>query len=396
MICNKCKNELSGYEKFCPKCGNTIERYTDKDTTKQSIKSNNYSKKIIISIIIIITILVCSIIIYKLSKSTPPISNNSTTNTDTEKYIGEGLLDIYSNLYYQGTYIEVTKPHTSEKILYSNDGLYEIPRGYLGEFAKLSYETVEINSEIVEQWDPVKCYESNSKIVVPYRVYSKEEVDKYWGITTTKERNRSALDTRPLEEICNVIVTSWNGDITPRYTNEKEYIKMALDIEKEYLTNDRYEELCKMVNSVQSNKSDIGYAKKTGLEKAVIDGKLKEKYISIGITEAKLKSYYYEGTLDKYYNTWEECLKDAQTLNIIITDVSKYGNLTGIEKAIEEGNIGDDYIDNGVSEEWLNSAYSNGNLQEYYNSWEECLNDAKKLNILREPTKEELEMLKNM
>lgn len=58
--------------------------------------------------------------------------------------------------------------------------------------------------------------------------------------------------------------------------------------------------------------------------------------------------------------------------------------------------IEDDYITNGVSEEWLHFAYSDGNLNLYYNSWEECLEDAKKLNILREPTEEELDSLRNM
>ena len=39
----------------------------------------------------------------------------------------------------------------------------------------------------------------------------------------------------------------------------------------------------------------------------------------------------------------------------------------------------------------FNSA--NGRLRYYYHSLEECLQDAKKLNILREPTEEELEFI---
>ena len=67
--------------------------------------------------------------------------------------------------------------------------------------------------------------------------------------------------------------------------------------------------------------------------------------------------------------------------------------LTGIEQAIKDGQIGDDYISQGVSEEWLHFAYSDGNLRQYYDSWEQCLQDAKDLGILREPTQEELNAL---
>ena len=132
----------------------------------------------------------------------------------------------------------------------------------------------------------------------------------------------------------------------------------------------------------------------TGIEQAVIDGNFDNKYITDGITEGKLRVEFYEGNLDKYYITYEECLEDAEKLDIIIQ--LNDSNLTGIERAIQEGAIGDDYLENGVSEEWLRFAWSDGNLGLYYDSWEECLQDAKDLNILREPTAEELHKLETM
>lgn len=67
--------------------------------------------------------------------------------------------------------------------------------------------------------------------------------------------------------------------------------------------------------------------------------------------------------------------------------------LTGIEQAIKDGVL-KDCITNGTSEEWLHFAWSDGGwLQHYYNSWEECLQDAEDLGILREPTQEELDAI---
>lgn len=67
---------------------------------------------------------------------------------------------------------------------------------------------------------------------------------------------------------------------------------------------------------------------------------------------------------------------------------TKSAGRTGIEQAIKDGMIGKDYITEGVTESKLKSAYYDGNLQFYYDSWEECLKDAKKLKILR--TNEEI------
>ena len=67
--------------------------------------------------------------------------------------------------------------------------------------------------------------------------------------------------------------------------------------------------------------------------------------------------------------------------------------LTGIEQAVKDGQIGEDYISEGVSKETLHFAWSDGNLSFYYDNWEDCLQDAEDLGILREATQEELDAL---
>ena len=68
--------------------------------------------------------------------------------------------------------------------------------------------------------------------------------------------------------------------------------------------------------------------------------------------------------------------------------------LTGIEQAVKNGDIDEDTL-SGISEEMLTYIFKsdNGRLKYYYHSLEECLQDARKLNILREPTEEELNIM---
>lgn len=68
--------------------------------------------------------------------------------------------------------------------------------------------------------------------------------------------------------------------------------------------------------------------------------------------------------------------------------------LTGIEQAVKNGELDEDILQ-GTSEEMLTYIFKsdNGRLKYYYHSLEECLQDAKKLNILREATEEELKLI---
>lgn len=68
--------------------------------------------------------------------------------------------------------------------------------------------------------------------------------------------------------------------------------------------------------------------------------------------------------------------------------------LTGIEQAVKNGELDEDMLQ-GTSKEMLTYIFNsdNGRLKYYYHSLEECLQDAEKLNILREPTEEELNLI---
>ncbi len=57
----------------------------------------------------------------------------------------------------------------------------------------------------------------------------------------------------------------------------------------------------------------------TGIEQAINDGML-NNYIAVGVTEKELRSAYYDGNLQFYYDSWEECLKDAKKLKILRTN----------------------------------------------------------------------------
>lgn len=126
-------------------------------------------------------------------------------------------------------------------------------------------------------------------------------------------------------------------------------------------------------NSNTTTKAEI-----TGIEKAIKDEMIYD-CISLGITEKELRSAYYDGNLQMYYNSWEECLKDAKSLNIIKDE----RELTGIEEAIRDGMLDEKYMREGITQEEIYSEYHEGNLNKYYRRWETCLTDADKLGILR-------------
>ncbi len=158
------------------------------------------------------------------------------------------------------------------------------------------------------------------------------------------------------------------------------------------------------------------YKDNTETKKYVIqDGKVEyweEEYIYVGVYKQEgnkisieySSRYKYDNSEDKYllagwgYTTMFKLGKDCEELNIkigsqlvtsneITFSKEKEENVTGIEQAINDEMI-NDYISVGVTEKELRSAYYDGNLQFYYDSWEECLKDAKKLKILR--TNEEI------
>lgn len=294
---------------------------------------------IIIAILIIIIIGLLTYIIYGIMKDDNncniEMSSSQQTNSESEQYknLMINVLHEYSNLYYQGEYIVMVEEDTSHRRCFTVDGSLEIPLAYIGHNA-ICVNTIEETVLTDKQWNPLDYYEENK--VDLYMNYPKEEVDKYWGITQGRNSYINEIDDRPIEEIYNSIKDSWiPGTITPQYTNYDEYVKLALSIEEYYLTPERYNELSQMIK----------------------DNPFEDKQVN------------------------DESNSDNQQTN---------SEITGIQQAIKDGQMGDDCFENGISEEWLYFTWSDGNLQFYYDTWEECLQDAKDLGILREATEEEL------
>lgn len=67
--------------------------------------------------------------------------------------------------------------------------------------------------------------------------------------------------------------------------------------------------------------------------------------------------------------------------NRIKTSREEDKNLSKFEKAMKYGWISNEYKD-GISKKQLKDLYDSGNLQVLYGSWEECLEDVKKANLL--------------
>lgn len=293
---------------------------------------------IAIAILVIIIIGLLTYIIYDIMKednSNIEMSSSQQTNSESAQYknLIVNVLHKYSNLYYQGEYIDMIDKETSHRRCYTVDGQLEIPLAYIGHNA-ICVNTIEETVLTDKQWNPLDYYEENK--VDLYMNYPKEEVDKYWGITQGRKLIINETDNRPIEEIYNGIKDSWvPGTITPQYTNYEEFVQMALHIEELYLTPERYNELSQMIK----------------------DNPFKDKQVN------------------------DESDSDNQQTN---------SEITGIQQAIKDGQMGDDCFENGISEEWLYFTWSDGNLQFYYDTWEECLQDAKDLGILREATEEEL------
>ena len=207
--------------------------------------------KLIIAILVIIIIGLLTYIIYGIMKddnnSNIEMSSSQQTNSESAQYknLIVNVLHKYSNLYYQGEYIDMIDKETSHRRCYTVDGQLEIPLAYIGDNA-ICVNTIEETVLTDKQWNPLDYYEENK--VDLYMNYPKEEVDKYWGITQGRKLIINETDNRPIEEIYNGIKDSWvPGTITPQYTNYEEFVQMALHIEELYLTPERYNELSQMI-----------------------------------------------------------------------------------------------------------------------------------------------------
>ena len=136
-------------------------------------------------------------------------------------------------------------------------------------------------------------------------------------------------------------------------------------------------------NNISNNSSETNSNKSINLKNICI-GVIILFFIIIGIQTYYINNNKNNVIKNEPYtstnNNVENSVSNVDTSNNSIA--SNNSQLTGIEQAIQDGMI-NDYITEGVSESKLSFAFSEGNLQMYYDSWEACFEDAKKLNIIK-------------
>lgn len=111
--------------------------------------------------------------------------------------------------------------------------------------------------------------------------------------------------------------------------------------------------------------------------------------------EILLDDIKWKGMTYNYLNSNNEYVPTTTKEEI---EAEKIKNMTGIEKAIQDGVV-EDYLTLGVSISKLKEDFNNGNLKKYYTNLKDCLKDAKDLSIIVNSSDteyyEELEKLEN-
>lgn len=109
---------------------------------------------------------------------------------------------------------------------------------------------------------------------------------------------------------------------------------------------------------------------------------LSDKYL---IDYYDINGNYLLDAISKFNNRRTDNIQEFNPSDDNIEDLtSPTSTSTGIAQAVKDGKIGEDILTEGISEEWLKFLYYDGNLQFYYETWDECLQDAQKLNIINE------------
>ena len=402
MYCSRCGNELNENIKYCPKCGTKI--------LERQVSSKKFKPSPIMIIVITINIILLIINMYFNGSSikenfeskdyvvaTLGYGNNITIKIN-EKLIDNAIerLENSGLVVLQEMYVIYENNKAKQYLIITEyNSQYKNIKGFnesLGKFYQVKgidiksgniIDITSANKEYGKDYVVNKALKSNE--IVNGNVGNFKYGVDYKNNTSSEYSN--SITSQGYVMIALIImaiggITYWRYKKTKKISTIVSIIGMVLIIIQFFfiLPNIHFGG-----NNYSNNTSDRTNSTSsiTGIEQAIKDGKLKQTYINEGITEGKLKVEYYEGELERYYKTFEECLADAKELNIIV-DSSKFSNLTGIERAIKDGAIGDDYMTNGVTEDQLLAALD-GNLGMYYTgNVEQCIEDARKLNILKE------------
>lgn len=391
MKCNKCGNELKTNDKFCTKCGTSVS---------SNIKNTRTSKNKIILIIILITLLLMiGLNIFKNSKS---ILNTEDTILENIESVVESTENVKGN---------------AENIAQDAKNSYgKIVTNY--DEGNLEWEIFYADTDNIYLIS--KTVESNVSLRV--KDVTEPSQGKYSEGSILLTNNP---DTYPSAKKW---FSSWiNSGYTSKYSNMKATLYLLDSTQWEKYVNDTYAEwaiggptlelLCSSVNDIQ----DTHY-------KAIpVCDKGYETTISGGLTKGTLwnrdecywiASPYYDRTSDiacatmlffsplfesPYLVSYSSdgygirpvvCLKsniilekneDSVSYSIVGKSnnersiKSQKNNTTGIEQAIKDRAF---EVTDDLSESKLKAAFTDGSLRFYYDNWEKCLEDAKKLNII--------------
>lgn len=314
MYCNKCGNEIKGNFQFCEKCGNQIE-----DKSNNKVKD---TKKITIIVIAVLVVVIAIILKFNLNfdekeKYSVKTSTGSTitlkiNNTILDKGIAElqksgCSVNKIMGVIYKGNRIQ------KYIVVIDND-----PNNYFSEYGKYMF--------------------GDSNRFGPK--YSSRCIDPKTGKVDDLGNEVDALGTHSVEYVIEMRAKTLtkNNNYGIFYYGEEpsevenEYEKWLQ--EEQQKLNEAEQEMQKVENSLgqetvktqtKEQKSETKDTKATqnnltGIEQAIKDGMIGEDYITKGVSRGQLEFAFTDGNLQMYYDTWEECLADAEKLNIITSD----------------------------------------------------------------------------
>lgn len=293
MYCSKCGNEISEQDQFCSNCGNAIDNgILEEDIKKDSIigdssskPSKNISKNVII-VIIIVLIVILGVFVYIKQKG--KLSNKEENIVHTENETDNSINDIPNE-----TKEDITKNEEesieAEEIITNNEKDITLSEDYIGRWTD---ET-----------------EGANEIAIYKITYDKVYFDL--GIYRMGQ----------IEDITATIINNDTATFDTTGEDKEQGVAGTLKFENNTVT----------VNIIKSNWDyvDVGLSftcdhkmktKITGIEQAIKDEMIGEDYLFEGVSEETLKRAYYDGNLQMYYDTWEECLSDAENLGILRDD----------------------------------------------------------------------------
>lgn len=371
MKCSKCGNEVNQGEKFCANCGEKIQNNISIINTFKTMFTNiknkfkNMKKPLKISIILIPLILV--IICICLPKNNVSKDNFKDSYLSTETHNGYKTFNF--------TIDDILKAYNVK----NSDFSTHTSGVYCPEHSGTTSAHIYIKNKLTEEEKYLSeisiAYENKSKKVIYVEFYTQGAsltsllID--YNIDITKNRDWEVISAQYLHQYAFKFVE--------RLDKKYEWEKVFSDESKTKILAYKQNDMTAGQYTVIDNIGFLQcYTNPVGMMFRFIATDEEEFY---NLSVNSLTNRLYDDEIYKVVELSNDTSNQVtnETEN---TTNSNSNNITGIEQAIQDGMIEEDYLTKGVTENELKFAYTDGNLQLYYDSWEDCLRDAKKLYIL--------------